>query len=50
MWLKAAAPELLDGLDKIEKESAGDASLLRSSLTRSGTAIAQFGLWEWGVR
>jgi uncharacterized damage-inducible protein DinB len=39
MWLKSAAPELLKGLIKIEKEQAGDKTLLRHSLTASGTAI-----------
>jgi uncharacterized damage-inducible protein DinB len=39
MWLKAAAPDLLKGLEKIEKESAGDKKLLRKSLVDSGTAI-----------
>lgn len=39
LWLKASAPELLDGLEKIEKESAGDRALLRSSLEASALAI-----------
>ena len=39
MWLKAAAPDLLKGLDKIEKEQAGDQKLLRKSLLDSGQAI-----------
>src|SRR6266436_3758014 len=39
MWLKAAAPDLLKGLNKIEKEQAGDQKLLRKSLLDSGTAI-----------
>lgn len=39
-WLKAAAPELLDGLSKIEKESADDKALLKKSLKLSGDAIA----------
>lgn len=41
MWLKAAAPEMLAGLDKVEKELACDVALLRSSLTGSGSAIAE---------
>lgn len=41
MWLKAAAPELLAGLDKIEKESAVDVALLRRSLELSGAAVAE---------
>ena len=39
MWLKAAAPDLLTGLDKIEKEPARDKKLLRKSLEASGAAI-----------
>lgn len=39
MWLKSAAPELLAGLDKIEKEKAADSSLLRASLETSGKAM-----------
>jgi uncharacterized damage-inducible protein DinB len=40
MWLKSAAPELLKGLAKIEKEQATDQKLLRKSLTDSGRAIS----------
>ena len=40
MWLTAAAPELLKGLSKIENEQAGDARMLRKSLTTSGEAIS----------
>lgn len=39
MWLKAAAPELLQGLDKIEKDGAQDKRLLRNSLVESGAAL-----------
>ena len=39
MWLKAAAPDLLQGLEKIEKEQAGDKKLLHKSLLDSGQAI-----------
>ena len=39
MWLKAAAPELLTGLEKIEKERAGDKQFVRQSLADSGQAI-----------
>jgi uncharacterized damage-inducible protein DinB len=39
MWLKAAAPELLKGLAKLEKENAIDKKQLRKSLTDSSTAI-----------
>jgi len=39
MWLKAAAPDLLAGLMKIEKEQAVDKKLLRKSLTDSGETI-----------
>jgi uncharacterized damage-inducible protein DinB len=40
MWLKAAAPELLEGLEKVEKEQALDKKLLRKSLIESGKAIS----------
>jgi uncharacterized damage-inducible protein DinB len=39
MWLKAAAPDLLKGLVKIDKEQAGGKKLLRKSLVDSGQAI-----------
>lgn len=39
MWLKAAAPELLAGLSKIEKDQAGDKKFLRKSLENSSQAI-----------
>ena len=39
MWLKAAAPDLLKGLSKIEKEDAGDKKSLSRALTESGKAI-----------
>jgi len=39
MWLKSAAPDLLAGLMKIEKEQPLDKKLLRTSLTNSGEAI-----------
>lgn len=40
MWLKSAAPELLEGLAKVEAEQANDKKLLAKSLTASGKAIA----------
>ena len=40
MWLKEAAPDLLAGLEKVEKERAGDAELLRAALEASGEAVA----------
>jgi uncharacterized damage-inducible protein DinB len=40
MWLKAAAPDLLAGLTKLEGDS-GDAATLRKSLEDSGAAIAE---------
>ena len=40
MWLKSAAPELLEGLSKIESEQANDKKLLAKSLTESGKAIS----------
>jgi len=39
MWLKSAAPDLLAGLLKVEKEPGADKKLLRKSLTDSGKAI-----------
>jgi len=39
MWLKSGAPDLLKGLEKIEKEQAGDNKLLRKALMGSGQAI-----------
>jgi len=39
MWLKAPGPELLEGLQKIEKEAAADKGLLSRSLRDSGKAI-----------
>ena len=39
MWLKSAAPDLLAGLLKIEKEQAVAKKLLRKGLTDSGEAI-----------
>jgi uncharacterized damage-inducible protein DinB len=39
MWLKAAAPELLKGLEKIEKDGAQDKKLLRKSLVDSAAAL-----------
>jgi len=39
MWLKAAAPELLAGLEKVEKEQAVSSETLGSALQGSGAAI-----------
>ena len=39
MWLKSAAPELLQGLVKVENEQANDKKLLAKSLSASGKAI-----------
>ncbi len=41
MWLKSAAPELLNGLAKIESDNANDKKLLVKSLTDSGAAIGK---------
>jgi uncharacterized damage-inducible protein DinB len=41
MWLKAAMPELMDGVTRIEKPDAGNKELLRDALKRSGSAIAE---------
>lgn len=40
MWLKQAAPELMTGLKKIEKEDAPDKELLRQSIVESGQAMS----------
>jgi uncharacterized damage-inducible protein DinB len=39
MWLKTSAPELLEGLEKIDKEDTLNKKLLRSPLEASGKAI-----------
>jgi uncharacterized damage-inducible protein DinB len=39
MWLKQAAPDLLEGLRKIEKEEAADKKLLGDALAASGRAV-----------
>jgi uncharacterized damage-inducible protein DinB len=39
MWLNSAAPELLDGLAKLEKGAALDAPTLRVCLEASGAAV-----------
>jgi uncharacterized damage-inducible protein DinB len=39
MWLKPAAPELMEGLAKIEKEQATSKELLQQALAVSGRAI-----------
>lgn len=41
MWLKQAAPERLENLNKIEKENANDKGLLKNALEKSGEAIGQ---------
>ena len=41
MWLKSAAPELLAGLEKVEKAGAGDVEVLRASLEASGEAVGE---------
>ena len=41
MWLKAAAPQLLGSIEKIEKENAADKMLLKMELEDSAHAIAQ---------
>ena len=39
MWLKTAAPELMQDLVKVENDQANDKKLLRKSLADSGAAI-----------
>ena len=41
MWLKQAAPELLENQIKIEKENASDKDLLKNALANSAAAIGQ---------
>ena len=41
MWLKVSGPELMEGLEKIEKEQASDRKLLERSLKASGAAMEQ---------
>jgi uncharacterized damage-inducible protein DinB len=41
MWLSTSAPDLLEGLAKIEKDSAGDAATIRAGLEASGRAIGE---------
>ncbi|HKP52699.1 MAG TPA: DinB family protein [Chloroflexia bacterium] len=47
MWLKAAAPDLLEGLEKVEKEVASNKETLRRSLEASGQAISE--LFKRGI-
>src|SRR2546423_1101141 len=39
LWLKAAAPELMEGLEKLEAKTVGDRAQLRAALEASGKAI-----------
>jgi len=39
MWLKGAAPELMEGVEKVEKEVAADKKLLVRALKDSGRAM-----------
>lgn len=39
MWLKAAAPELLEGLEKIENQGSITRVLLRAALEKSGASV-----------
>ena len=41
MWLKYAAPDLLDGLVKLEKEVKLDKETLKASLEDSGSAVEE---------
>lgn len=41
MWLKVAAPDLMEGLVKLEKEMRVDAEVLRGSLEDSGKAVEE---------
>ena len=48
MWLKAAAPELLEGLEKLEAKADHDRGRLRASLEASGLAVE--GLLRKGIK
>jgi len=39
MWLKASAPELLAGIEKVEKENKITKKILKDALTKSATAV-----------
>ncbi len=41
MWLKAAMPELMENLIKIEKPEATDKALIEDALIRSGEAVGK---------
>jgi uncharacterized damage-inducible protein DinB len=41
MWLKAAAPELLAGIEKVEKENKITKKILKEALLKSETAIGK---------
>jgi uncharacterized damage-inducible protein DinB len=40
MWLKASAPDLLEGVAKVEKADAANKEVLRSSLEASGRVVS----------
>jgi uncharacterized damage-inducible protein DinB len=39
MWLKAAAPEILEGLEKLDAKGSPDKAAIRAALEASGKAI-----------
>ncbi len=39
MWLKASAPELVEGIEKVEKENKITKKILKEALIKSGAAI-----------
>jgi uncharacterized damage-inducible protein DinB len=39
MWLKSAAPELLEGLEKLETRKGGTKAQLRAAIEASGSAV-----------
>lgn len=41
MWLKAAAPEVLEGIERLEKEDLADRDAIALALERSGEGIAR---------
>ena len=41
LWLKSAAPDLLEGLKKLETKTVGDRKQMRAALVDSGKAIEE---------
>src|SRR5262245_14652531 len=41
MWLQSAAPNLLEGVEKLDTKEVGDRASLRSALVQSGRAVEE---------